>query len=348
MSSKHTTLYRNIFLGVGIVATLLMVQTIGFETILQNIQQAGWWFVVIIVIWAGVYLLNAFSFQLIIRDGSPAGNSVNFRHILKLIVSGYAINYTTPMGLLGGEPYRVMELKPLLGLKKSTSAVILYAMMHFVSHFILWLLAVLLIVIYVPINSDFLTYLLWSIFMGASALIFAFFRWYKTGMVFKVISLLSKVPGFAKRLQKYRDENEENLHEIDELISDLWLHRRQTFFLSLLVEIASRLFSCLEVFIMLFAIGYEVTFVQSVIIVSLATLIANLVFFSPMQLGAREGGYALALSILSLSYIAGAGLYVSLSTRIRELFWILLGLSIMKYNTQKVEPVELPYQEKGG
>ncbi|MGL5893831.1 MAG: lysylphosphatidylglycerol synthase transmembrane domain-containing protein, partial [Bacteroidales bacterium] len=335
MSKSKSALYRNLFFVVGIITILLMVNSIGFDTIYQNIQQAGLWFGVIIAIWAIVYIINAISLQLIISDGSAEGERVNFLHTLKIIISGYAINYTTPMGLLGGEPYRVMELKPVLGVKKATSAVILYAMMHFVSHFILWLLAVLLIVLFVPIKSDFLTYMLWGIFSIASLLIFAFFRWYKSGMVFRLITILSKIPGLKKRVAKYRDNNEESLREIDFLISDLWINRRRTFFASLSVELLSRLFSCLEVYVLLYAIGVDITYMQSVIIVALATLIANLVFFSPMQLGSREGGYALALSTLSLSYISGAGIYVSLSTRIRELFWIFVGISVMKYKSLK-------------
>ncbi|MGL4993150.1 MAG: lysylphosphatidylglycerol synthase transmembrane domain-containing protein [Bacteroidales bacterium] len=347
MSKSKSSLYRNLFFVVGIITILFMVNSIGFESIYQNIQQAGLWFGVIIVIWAVVYVINALSLQLIISDGSTEGESVNFLHTLKIIISGYAINYTTPMGLLGGEPYRVMELKPVLGVKKATSAVILYAMMHFVSHFILWLLAVLLIVLFVPIESDFLTYMLWSIFIGASLLIIAFFRWYKSGMVFRVISTLSKIPFLKSRVVKFRDANEESLREIDSLISDLWLNRRKTFFASLAIELLSRLFSCLEVYVLLYAIGMDITYMQSVIIVALATLIANLVFFSPMQLGSREGGYALALTTLSLSSISGAGIYVSLSTRVRELFWICVGISVMKYKSLKGNHENVSYRERG-
>ena len=52
-----------------------------------------------------------------------------------------------------------------------------------------------------------------------------------------------------------------------------------------------------------------------------------------MQLGTREGGYALALK--SLAITSGIGVYVSLCTRIRELFWIAVGVAIMKYKSLK-------------
>lgn len=331
--TNKTNLFRNLFFGIGIVTILVMVKKIGFDNISDNLQKTGWWFAAILGVWLIVYMINAVSFQLIIRDGSPESKKISFMRTLKLIVSGYAINYTTPMGLLGGEPYRVMELKPALGVKKATSAVILYAMMHFVSHLILWILSVFLILIAVPTTKMGLSIALWIIFIACTLLIIWTFKGYKKGMVFKLFSFLSKIPLIKKHVCKYKEENEDNLKEIDELISDLYINRKKTFFCSLLAELVSRMVSCLEIYFMLHSIGQEVTYIQCVIIVALASLFANLLFFSPMQLGTREGGYAIAFSSLSLP--TGLGIYVSLCTRIRELFWIFIGISIMKYKSLK-------------
>ncbi|MGL5317702.1 MAG: lysylphosphatidylglycerol synthase transmembrane domain-containing protein [Bacteroidales bacterium] len=331
--ANKTNLFRNLFFGIGIVTILVMVKTIGFENISENLQKTGWWFTAILGVWLLVYMINALSFQLIIRDGSRESKKISFWRTLKLIISGYAINYTTPMGLLGGEPYRVMELKPALGVKKATSAVILYAMMHFVSHLILWILSVFLILISVPTSSAALTTALWAISITCSLLIIFSFKGYKKGMVFKLFSFLAKIPFLKKYVKKYKEENQENLKEIDELISELYLKRKKTFFLSLFAELVSRMVSCLEIYFMLYSIGQDVTYIQCVIIVALASLFANLLFFSPMQLGTREGGYAIAFSSLSLP--TPLGIYVSLCTRIRELFWIFVGISIMKFKSLK-------------
>ena len=52
-----------------------------------------------------------------------------------------------------------------------------------------------------------------------------------------------------------------------------------------------------------------------------------------MQLGAREGGFALAVSGLSLS--GAFGVYTSLITRVRELIWIAIGVILMKFGNIK-------------
>ena len=115
---------------------------------------------------------------------------------------------------------------------------------------------------------------------------------------------------------------------MDFLIADLYTNRKKDFFLSLAVELFSRYISCLEVYFMVIPMNYEITYIQCVLIVSFATLVANIFFFAPMQMGTREGGFALAVSLLYVP--AGLGVYIGLCTRIREFFWIIVGIGLMK------------------
>lgn len=136
--------YRNIFLGIGLAAIVLMLCTsdISYPDLWMNIQKAGYWFPAVLGLWILIYWLNAWSWSVIINDGTVS--KVPFRCIYKYTISGYALNYVTPVGLLGGEPYRIMELTPYVGASKATSSVILYAMMHIFSHFCFWSFSILL------------------------------------------------------------------------------------------------------------------------------------------------------------------------------------------------------------
>lgn len=85
---------------------------------------------------------------------------------------------------------------------------------------------------------------------------------------------------------------------------------------------------CLEVWLILNVLTTDVGFMDCVLIVAFSSLLANLLFFLPLQLGGREGGFALAVGGLSLS--GAYGVYAALITRVRELVWIVIGLMIMK------------------
>ena len=74
----------------------------------------------------------------------------------------------------------------------------------------------------------------------------------------------------------------------------------------------------------------------SPIVVSLWPFLLCLVtssFFSPMQLGVREGGLALAVGGLSIS--GALGVFTGLITRVRELLWIVIGVALMKVGNKK-------------
>ena len=69
------------------------------------------------------------AWYIIIHDGFR-GDKIPYWRVYKYTVTGFALNATTPVGLMGGEPYRIMELAPYVGVEKATSSVILYVMMH--------------------------------------------------------------------------------------------------------------------------------------------------------------------------------------------------------------------------
>ena len=142
--------FRNIFWFFGIFAIVVMLFTfdMDYEELWANLHRAGIWLPAVILLWVFIYYLNAWSWYVIIRDGKSA--KVPFWQVYKLTISGYALNYATPVGLMGGEPYRIMELSSYVGTSKATSSVILYAMMHIFSHFWFWLTSAVLYVIIEP------------------------------------------------------------------------------------------------------------------------------------------------------------------------------------------------------
>jgi uncharacterized protein (TIRG00374 family) len=317
--------YRIIFFLIGVIALFVMVYNLGPEAIYRNIRITGWWFVPIIGIWLAVYLLNAISWQFIIRDGqSPR---VSFLTVLKLTISGYAINYITPVVAMGGEPYRILELRRYVGGRKASSSVILYTMMHIVSHFLFWATAAVLIII-VKRPSIAVLCVLGIIIALCAAGIVTFFKGYRKGLLMKILRLASKFPYVGKRIRSMSSEKLDKIRETDSQITGLYTHRRKDFYKSLVTEYLSRFVSCLEVYFTVKALGtVDFTFVDSVIAIAATSLFANILFFMPLQLGTREGGFLLAFKEMAMTM--GDGVYVSLITRIRETFWILVGILLI-------------------
>ena len=296
-----------------------------------NIRKAGYWFFAVVGVWVFIYLLNTASWYTLIKHGGP-DTPVSFWRVYKLSISGFALNYATPGGLMGGEPYRIMELAPLLGVQRATSSVVLYVMMHIFTHVCFWLSSVLLyIAVYaVSVEMGFLLALISAFCLLA---IYFFLKGYRSGMVVKTFSLLQRLPWIKDWARNFYARKREDLEKIDSQISVLHGQGTRTFIKSFCFEFGARFLTCAEIYFILKILTPHVNFVDCILIMAFTSLFSNIFFFSPMQLGAREGGFALAVSGLSLS--GAFGVYASLITRVRELIWIMIGVALMKVGNLK-------------
>ena len=326
--------WRTIFFLSGVAAVVLMLLTFeaDWSRVKEVIAQAGIWFPVIVLLWGVIYLMNATSFGLILNDGT--GCRVPFGKVFQLTVSGYALNYVTPLGLMGGEPYRILELKGFVGGRKATSSVILYSMMHICSHFCFWMSAVLLYMILHFFDGD--MYRMGSgmiVMLGIMSGVFVTVLWlfslgFRKGFVIKVFGLFGRIPFIKDRTGMYLEKHREDLEEVDRQISFLHSSRRLHFRLSLLLEYLARVVSCIEYWLLIGMFMPGFTFWDSILVMAFSSLFSNLIFFSPMQMGGYEGGMALAAGGVQ---VPGAyGLYTALVARIRQTVWTFIGVLLIK------------------
>src|SRR5690554_6905790 len=145
---------KNVFFIVGALTLGIMIYKIGVDNIWHDIKQTGRWYIRIFSMWVVVYLLNTLSFYIIMSDGSQESKKISFIRVFKLTISGFAMNYITPFGLMGGEPYKIKELNEDLGIQKATSSVLLSTMMHLVSDFLFWVVTIPMLFFLVPVISD--------------------------------------------------------------------------------------------------------------------------------------------------------------------------------------------------
>lgn len=314
-------------MALGIFTLGFMIYKLGYRDILDNIEKTGGWFLPIIASWLVIYLLNALAFRQIIQEQQIPESNLPFLTVLRLTITGYAINYITPFVALGGEPYRIMELKKFVGIHKATSSVLLYGMMHVFSHIVFWVLSIILILLVLPLQQTMIIGLAVAFVVGI-LIIMWFLSIYKKGFTVNTFLLLKKIPFVKKFAAKFLEEKSESLHEIDDQIRILYAERKSRFLMAMVYEIVARVVTCAEIYFTAVAIGLDMSISEALIISSASSLFANLIFFFPMQLGVREGGLALALRSVGLP--AEAGVFIGIIMRIREIVWIMIGFILMR------------------
>ncbi|MBQ7421589.1 MAG: flippase-like domain-containing protein, partial [Prevotella sp.] len=302
--------YQNGFFIFGIIVLVMMVTKLNFVEVWQGLQRAGYWFFAVVGLWAFLYIFNTATWLLIICsqhkiDDSQRENakekSLVFLHrgwkdvlwLYKITVSSFALNYATPGGLMGGEPYRVMMLAPKIGTERASASVILYVMTHIFSHFWFWLLSIPLYILTQRV-SIFMAIVL--IMAGTACLtaIWFFLRGYKKGLAVRTMKLLRHIPFVKKWAQPFVENHHKQLDTIDQQIASLHNQNPKIFWAAVLLELACRICSALEIFFILLVLMPSVNYLYCILIISFTTLFANMLFFMPLQLGGREGGFLMS------------------------------------------------------
>lgn len=318
--------YQNAFFIFGLAVLIVMITQLDFKQVWQGLRHAGYWFFAVVALWAFLYLFNTAAWYTIIKNNQRR-SPVSFLWLYKITVSGFALNYATPGGLMGGEPYRIMALSPKIGTEKASSSVILYVMTHIFSHFWFWLLCGVLYFATQEVTV-FMAIILSAVMAVCILAIWFFMKGYRHGLAVSGMRLLSHMPGLRRRASRFIDRHREQLDTIDKQIASLHNQSPRTFVKVVLLELACRFGSAFEVMFCLLVLYPSVSYIDCVLIIAFTTLFANMLFFMPLQLGGREGGFLMSTTGLGLT--AGAGIFVALIVRLRELIWTAIGLLMIK------------------
>ena len=339
--SRGERLFKQILFLIGLVSIIIMLVSfhVSIDDLKSALGKSGWALLAVVGIWVPLYLMSAVAWREILKGSGP--NAPSLWKMYRWTISGFALNSLTPMGLLGGEPYKIMELKDEVGTQRATSSVILFSMMHIYTHFWFWLTAIVAyLILYatglLPLKpAVFIIIILSTLF--CIGLIYLFRKGYKNGFVLKFLHGIGHVWGLKKWAARMEEKHLDSIKTIDQQISELQSQDRKIFNRAFAIEYIGRLLMSCEVFIILVSLGmggvngvlgYITLWLHSFLILAFTSLFANLVGFIPMQLGTREGGYVMSAVQFGLS--AATGMVISIVCRLREIIWDGIGLLLMK------------------
>lgn len=341
MKKKH----QNAFFLFGITLLVAMLTQLDYKEVIHGITHSGYWFLCVVCLWAVLYIFNTYTWHIIIKAGrnqldyTDNRNEPSFWTLYKLTISGFALNYATPGGLMGGEPYRIMALSPAIGTERATSSVILFAMTHIFSHFWFWLMAVGIYVAIMPVDA------LMGILLTATTAFCMLGLWffivgYRKGLANRAMRILKCMPFIRKWAERFINQHREQLDNIDKQIAALHRQNTPTFIKALMSELTCRIVSSAEIMFVLLVIYPKVNFLHCILILAFTSLFANLLFFMPLQIGGREGGFL--MSVKSMAMTASDGIFVALIVRLRELIWTTIGLLLIKLTPKQKITVNQP------
>ncbi len=318
--------YPVFFFAIGVMGVILLLaktdlNSISWPNILSTIYI---WLPALIALWAVIYLMHSVAYAAIMGKDAK---KIPFFQLFKVVISGFAINHVTPVGMVGGEPYRIMELKPYIGTEKATACTLTFTVMHTFSHLCYWMTgAIAFLCVHFFSVGAIPAIIAMILALSGILLCVMFVRSGKNGLAIPVLTLLSRIPLLGKLFTRLLESKQETLRNIDREMSAFRV-RKTDFIVTTAIEYLTRMLEPVEFYIIFRLIGVDISYFACVIALACASLLGNLMFFVPMQVGSREAGLALALSWSGVA--SPFGVTASLLARLREIFYIALGVIAM-------------------
>lgn len=323
---SRTSIWNKVFFIVGVVGVIVMIANTDFSGVDWSgtvLRLMPLWLPSLLCLWGLAYALHALGYGIIM---GWRGKGVPFTQLLRVTISGFALNHVTPVGLVGGEFYRIMEMKPALGTEKAVASTLTFTVMNAFSHVMFWFTGAVLYIVSGCPGSWVVTAGVILMALACGAGIVLFFRYCQRGLVVSIMNLLGRLPLVGEKIVKLMEEKADQFEEIDRDM-EAFYRRHADFWITTLIEYTARLLEAAEFWLIFLALDLNVPFIYCVVALSCASLVGNLLAFIPMQIGTREMGLALAMSWVGLA--SPMSLTASIMSRIREIIYTAAGTLMM-------------------
>ena len=322
-----------LIVGAGFLA--YWIGKIGPLLILDNLIHLKWWSVAV--------LANSFLWYVCYTKAwknyfSGLSHSMPFRHLLRIRICGEAVALSTPLGFMAGDPVRITLLQKQLGPETRMESVVIDRALHTLAQLVFVLTGIL-------------------VTCAQSVPIGAFLRW---GLVGMYVALISAIAFFTVELLKGKA-----VKIVHSLLTRLhlvrWLPRLEgwvaeldvgfsalghspfgggkppsgkpfALFSSFLYHFTGRILGAVEISLIFLYLDGRPHWILAIILASF-TAIVNLLFtFIPGALGVLESMYGGFFYFYGLD--PAVGVSMQLIRRLRALFWIAVGLWLLRRQHQ--------------
>src|SRR5436309_2141656 len=287
--------------------------------------RTGWLFVPIVLLYGVVCACNAGAWWLSMADEA---SRPPFWRAYAITVAGFSLNFITPMVNVGGEPFKIAAVAPWLGLRRAAGSVVLYQMLHTLGMLLSFLTAVVLGALLLPPHPAILAFLALA-FVVLAALVVLLVTGHRRGGLEGLLDLLHRLP-LLDRLARGLEPKRATLAQMDEQITAVYHRHPRRFVQAVALEYLSRSIFMIEYLLIALGVGLTIDYAQAYVIGGLTSLVQNVIFVVPFEVGTKEGSLYLVFQLLGLD--PALGVYTAIVSRLRDLAWIGGGLALVWFS----------------
>jgi uncharacterized protein (TIRG00374 family) len=309
-----------ILLVIAALFLFLMLKHVGLAQIWFHIQQVGYYWPLILVPYGFMNFLAAVSWKILLVNGETRPD-VSRLYLLRL--AGESLNQLTPTASLGGEPFKAFRLHALgVAWQEATASLVIMKGLMVLS-LVLYILISLTAVPFILFvkSSQMAAFCLGALALGGGGAVFI--KLQRSNPCTKTISLLKKY-GLCPALLSSKTEEFAELDSFLAGFSRAYPGRGYAVFTLLFLSWGLQ---TVEVYLIFLLLGHPLSWGMALCLDGLGMLFTFMGFMIPVSLGVQDGGNILLSLGLKLGATLGASFIVI--RRLREAFWLLLGLLLV-------------------
>lgn len=309
-----------ILLSIAAIFLFAMLKRIGWSNLGRYVGEVGHWWPLILVPYGVTNLLGAVSWRvLLITEGTRP----SLGRLFLLRLAGESLNQLTPAASLGGEPFKALRLHADgTPWQDATASLIIQKG-----------LLVLSLVLYIFMCIALVPFVLPSSRTRLDGIVLAGLVLAGLGVAFVVAQRSNPCTLLVRLLKRFglnpalvRDR-EGDLALLDAALAGFYREHPGRILTGFAIFFLGWVLLSVEVFLIFGLMGHPIGWGEALCLDGLAMLFSGLGFMIPVSLGVQDGGNVL----LSLGFNLGAALGAAFSIirRLREAFWLFLGLVVV-------------------
>ena len=301
----------------GCALLAYLIWRVGPANLLRNISTLGWGLALIIALGGIVHLVKIWAWRLTLPDFS---GRVSFPLLLQLRLASEAVGQLGVLGQVFGEGLRVSALGSKIPIDSRIASVTIDRVMFISSGALVILVGTSTALLAMPLSP--------VVRHSAILFIVALF-----GLLSAVaLAMLNRWPfvsasaRFFGQLRFLRNKVKGALpliHSVEKKLLDFHHQNPRAFWASLFLNLACHGFAVLEVYLILWLMGFKIGFLGALVFEVLGKLVNAVGAVNPGNVGTYEGGNVVIAKLLGLS--GAVGLSVAVARRLRVIFWTAVG-----------------------
>ena len=306
-----------IFLVLGLVLFLVLLDRVGWEEILRRLRTLGWVFLLVLGVSGCRYLCRAAAWRCAFagRQDTPS-----FRDMFQMRLAGEAIAYLTVAGPLLGEPAKATLLRRRMPMLVGLGVTLIEAGIYGLTSILVILVGLVLGLLRVTMDEK-MQRAGW-----VGALLLALFLLAVAWLLRRRVRFLSAAVNWLARgrLGPWLAPHRPRLTELEDHLLRFYGEHARDFRTLFLWNCLAQAFAMLEIYIILGALGLRATWEDLLILEGTTKVFKTLFFFIPARVGTDEGAMAAVFQVIGLGFSQGISL--ALVRRLRALVWSAAGL----------------------